>query len=102
MSFELNNSFVSHTSNGSVVDIEEDVENKRGPKQLMFHQPSGIKSDADADDFQPQIPNLEFYINLDKKLSNKPKDSNVGELLSMCNSDAKLINWYREILADRL
>ena len=32
---------------------------------------------------------------------NKPKDSYVGELLSLCNSDAKLIRWYREILADR-
>ena len=58
MSFELNESFVSHTSNGSVVDIEEDEGDGRGPKHMMFHPPSRIKSEADAEDFQPsQIPN---------------------------------------------
>ena len=73
MSFEMNDSFVSHTSNGSVVDIEDDEEDGRGPKQIMFHQPSRIKSETDAEDFQPsQIPNQEFYIKLDKNLLDKP------------------------------
>ena len=48
-----------------------------------------------------QIPNQEFYLKLDKTLENLPKLLYIDELILKCNNDCKLINWYRQTLADR-
>lgn len=49
-----------------------------------------------------QISNQEFYLKLDKALENLPRDLYTGELMLQCNSASKLINWYRQTLADRV
>ena len=102
MSVDMNTSNCSERLNWSVDDMEGDEE-ETYLKQPYFQQASDIKSEDDFDDdFQPsQIPNQEFYCKLDTELSNKPKDEYVGRLLSLCNNDAKHVNWYRDILADR-
>ena len=48
-----------------------------------------------------QIPNQEFYLKLDKSLENLPRLLYIDELMLKCNNDSKLINWYRQTLADR-
>lgn len=93
-------------------DIEETC-----PKQIVNSRLLAIKSEfsqnsdrspssarvnmIDDSVLMSQIPNQEFYLRLDKTLENLPKDLYTDEIMLQCNSDSKLINWYRQALADR-
>ena len=109
---DLNRTEYSPRSPESLIDPSETC-----PKRLINEKLLAIKKEMSeslsasplcTQRFHPndseilsQIPNQEFYLKLDKTLENLPKLLYIDELISKCNNDCKLINWYRQTLADR-
>ena len=87
--------------------------NETCPKRLINENLIAIKSELSQSQvaspanalnesfIMSQIPNQEFYLKLDKTLEGLPKDLYIDELILKCNNDYKIINWYRQALADR-